>query len=226
MPILPMVVDLFHGDNNDDKQVPIDFSKWKAMGIVGLIHKCTQGAGYADPLYARRRAQWMNGEKATIRNADGSTSQVDPLFGAYSFNTGEGVVAQVYEFLSHAEPDASTLMALDFEDNPRSQMSLAQMMQFLELADAKLGRKLVLYSGNRVIDLLGSQTISMLGQHRLWRPQYPLAPESFAQVRVQKSWQKPWLWQYSDRGQLLGCAGHVDLNAFDGSAADLAAQWA
>lgn len=207
----PTVVDIYHGDNAEDTHGPIDFAAWKAAGIVGVIHKCTQGATYADPLYAARRRQ------ATAAGL---------LWGAYTFNTGQDVAAQVDSFLTHADPGTDTLMALDFEDNPHSQMSLAQMMQFLDLADQRLGRKLVLYSGNRVVDLLGRQTVPSLGSRRLWRPQYPKNPTTFSQVVLQNSWTSAWLWQYTETGTMVGCRGQLDLNAYDGPANKLAAEWA
>ena len=196
---MPVVIDIYHGN------VVHDFAALRATGILGVIHKCTEGANYADPLYAARRRQ------ATAAGL---------LWGAYTFNTGQDVSAQVAEFFSHAEPDAKTLMALDFEDNPHSQMSLAQAQQFLQTADDKLGRRLVLYSGNRIKDLLGGVANGFFSQHRLWLPQY--GPRAVPQV----SWHAPWLWQYSETGRLPGTDGAVDLNAYAGSASDLATEWA
>lgn len=193
----PAVIDIYHGNTVND------FAALKAAGIQGIIHKASQGANYADPLYAVRRKM---------------ATDAGLLWGAYTFNTGEPIDAQVFEFFSHAEPDANTLMALDFEDNPHSQMSLGQARQFLQQADAKLGRKLVLYSGNRAKDLLGGQIDSFLGSHRLWLAQYgPVA-------KVQASWKTPWLWQYSENGKLPGTDGAVDLNSYIGT--NLQQEWA
>lgn len=194
----PNIIDIYHGN------IVHDFAALKAAGILGIVHKCTQGAGYADPLYATRRKQ---------------ATDAGLLWGAYSFNTGEPIPAQVDEFFSHADPDNNTLMALDFEDNPHSQMSIGQARQFLQLADQRLGRNLVLYSGNRVKDLLGGQNDTFLGQHRLWLPQYgPVA-------KVQASWSSYWLWQYSETGKLNGTDGAIDLNVYAGSAVQLANEW-
>ena len=195
----PIVIDIYHGN------VVNDFAALKAAGIVGVIHKASQGANIADPLYATRRK---------------AAADAGLLWGSYTFNTGQDVAAQVVEFFSHAEPDANTLMALDFEDNPTSNMSIGQCRQFLQIADEKLGRKLVLYSGNRVKDILGGQVDQFLGSHRLWLPQYGNSPI------VQPSWAAPWLWQFSESGKLPGTDGSIDLNAYAGSASDLATEWA
>lgn len=195
----PNVIDIYHGNTVRD------FSQIKAYGILGVIHKCTQGAGFADPNYALRRAQCR---------------AAGLLWGAYSFNTGEDVQKQVDNFLKHADPDPQTLLALDFEDNPRSQMSLDQARQWLRLVEAAVGRKPVLYSGNRIKDLLGPRVDPTFSGYRLWLAQYgPTA-------KVQPSWTRWWLWQYSESGRLPGTDGAIDLNFFGGSPEELAQQWA
>lgn len=193
----PSVIDIYHGNTVND------FAALKAAGIVGVIHKCTQGVGYADPLYASRRKL---------------ATDAGLLWGAYAFNTGEPIAAQVNQFLRHAEPDVNTLMALDFEDNPHSQMTLVQARVFLDTAEQSLGRKLVLYSGNRIKDLLGNNIDNFFGAHRLWLAQYGPAP------KVNPSWLKCWLWQYSENGKLPGTDGAIDLNFFNGL--DIQTEWA
>jgi hypothetical protein len=102
MKINPKVIDIYHLDANDARGGDgADFAKAHALGIRGVIHKATQGVGITDRLYAPRR-------KAAV--------DAGMLWGAYHFNTGEGVAAQVKHFLAAAEPDAGTLMALDFEE--------------------------------------------------------------------------------------------------------------
>ena len=196
----PNVIDIYHGNTVND------FAALKAAGILGVIHKCTQGANIVDPAYAARRKL---------------ATDAGLLWGAYTFNTGDPIVSQVNEFMSHAEPDDKTLMCLDFEDNPSSQMSLAQCRQFLQSCDLQLGRKVVLYSGNRIKDLLGSQVDMIIGTRRLWLAQYGPVPV------VQASWRGDgqWLWQYSETGRLPGTDGAIDLDFFAGTPDELSAQW-
>jgi len=192
----PNVIDISHWNTVRD------FAALKAAGILGVILKCTQGTNYVDPTYVARRKL---------------ITDAGLLFGAYTFNTGENVKAQVEQFFSHAEPDDNTLMALDFEDNPHSQMSLDQARLFLQLADARLGRKLVLYSGNRIKDMLGNHADAFFGSHKLWLAQYgPVA-------KTQPSWLTPFLWQYSENGQLPGTDGKIDLNYYAGT--NLKSEW-
>ena len=195
----PNVIDIYHGN------VVHDFYLLKAAGVEGVIHKATQGVYYADPMYAERRQKALD---------------AGLLWGAYAFNTGQDVGLQVGAFLAHAQPDAQTLVALDFEDNPATNMTLAQAREWLERCADALGRKAVLYSGNRIKDLMGDAPDEFFGSHRLWLAQYgPVA-------KVQPSWSKQWLWQYSETGKLSGTDGTIDLNFYDGSPNDLATEWA
>lgn len=194
------VVDISHHNTVND------FAALKAAGVLGVIHKCTQGANYVDPMYTTRRKLALD---------------AGLLWGAYTFNTGEPIVLQVKNFIAHAEPDVQTLMCLDFEDNPASQMSLAQCRQFLTSFNTALGRKAVLYSGNRIKDLLGVQIDHWLGSHRLWVPQYGPA------AKTQGSWAGNWwLWQYAENGRLSGTDGAIDLNYYPKTPDKLTAEWA
>lgn len=182
----PIVIDIYHGN------VVHDFGALREAGIIGVIHKAAQGTTDTDhTVYASRR-------KAALA--------AGLLWGAYSFNTGEMVAAQVDKFFQLAQPDAETLMALDFEDNPHSQMAEAQAEDFLSRVDEKLDRKCWLYSGNRVKDLLGNRANPFMGSHPLWLAQY--GPRAV----LQPSWTRYGLWQYSETGRLPGTDGALDFN--------------
>lgn len=199
----PKVIDIYHGNPTPD------FRALKTAGIIGVIHKATQGAYYADPAYDERRKLAVD---------------AGLLWGAYAFNTGQDPAVQVGSFLSHAKPDKHTLVCLDFEDNPNSNMTLGQAQTWLELCAAELGRKPVLYSGNRIKDLLMSHESEFFGSHRLWLAQY--GPKPVVQASWQNAPRQPWLWQYTERGNIAGQYGYADLNAFGGTDEELIAEWA
>jgi len=203
-----MVVDLYHGD------VVTSFADAAKSGIRGIIHKATQGTRIADSAYEARR-----------RNA----TDAGLLWGAYHFATDADVDAQVAHFLGVARPDSATLVALDFEPYSNHTMRLAQTRQFLVMVKQKLGRRAVLYSGNLIKELLGSKVDNFFGAHRLWLAQYGPVP------KVQRSWKKPWLWQYSGDGigpgphtvpGIPGANGQLDLNSYNGMPEQLATEWA
>ena len=121
-------------------------------------------------------------------------------------------------------------MALDHEPNGGNQLDLDGCQAFLESADQQLGRKLVLYSGNLIKEQLGDQQNDFFGSHRLWLAHYNNTPTWPA------AWISPWLHQFSGDGvnsngiKIPGVnaaqAGQLDMNSFNGSDDDLAAQWA
>lgn len=207
----PRVVDLSH--HNTVK----DLALAAGAGIWGLIHKATQGKAYADPDYAARRI---------------AADAAGMLWGAYHFNTGDNVSAQVEWFLAKAKPGDKTLMVLDYEDNRLSQMNIEQALDFLRLVKAKTGREAAIYSGNRAketVHALGKDELAYLGSHRLWLCQYgPVAhlPIGFS------SW---WLWQYTGDGVgpqphnvpgIVAGNGGIDLNTYLGTREQLEAEWA
>ncbi|HYM31814.1 MAG TPA: glycoside hydrolase family 25 protein [Candidatus Cybelea sp.] len=209
--IVPRVVDLSHHN------VVKDFGAAAGFGLWGVIHKATQGKAYADPDYAGRR------ETATAAGL---------MWGAYHFATGDDIAVQVDWFLAHAKPDDTTLLALDYEDNRLSQMSVHQVVAFLRLIEAKVGRKAAVYSGNRIkenIGLLGADDRAYLATHRLWLCQYGPAPH------LPAGFETCWLWQYTGDGTgpkphtvpgIIAGNGGLDLNSFQGTREDLAASWA
>ena len=203
-----VVVDLYHGDRVES------FAAAAASGIRGIIHKASQGADDVDPLYAERRSAALG---AGLR------------WGAYHFGTGAEVDAQVANFVQAAQPDAGTLVALDYEPNGPDTMTLPQARAFLVGVAAQLGRRPVLYSGSLIKEQLGEEEDAFFGAHRLWLAEYGPVP------RPPRSSRSAWLWQYSGDGigpdpktvpGIPGAGGAVDCNSYDGTADQLIAEWA
>lgn len=223
-PITPRVVDAYHGDvfySDVHKTDPIvDFMALLKAGIWGLIHKATQGAGVKDGAYSAR-----------IKNA----RLAGLLTGAYHFNTGESIPDQVNHFFDVAQPDAQTLMCLDFEDNRASQMSLAQAAQFLQLADEKLGRPLWLYGGNRPKELLANASAeirTLFGKRHWWLCQYASTPSVLDYSHKPLPWSNWTLWQCSADGSGPGphtlpgiITQGIDISTYPGTHDELAADW-
>ena len=204
----PLVVDISHGDG------VISFTDAKAAGLVGVIHKATTGATGRDDAYAGRRAAAL---------------QAGLLWGAYHWGTAAPIADQVQNFLDWARPDATTLVALDFEPTPGNQMTLDGARAFCQQILTTLGRRAVIYSGDTLKSALGNTVDPFFGAHRLWLAQYGNTPS------VQASWPSFWLWQYTD-GQFGpgiktvpgipgDSQGRLDCDYFEGDAAALAGQW-
>src|SRR5271170_4870345 len=108
----PYVIDVYHGDP------VLDFNLTRAAGVVGVIHKATQGGAVVDQGYATRRKQAL----ACSLN-----------WGAYHFyDFTASPKAQADHFLSVAAPDADTLIALDWENVGNQEPSAVLARAFLE----------------------------------------------------------------------------------------------
>lgn len=220
----PRVVDFYHGDvlySDVHHTDPIaDFKAMANAGIWGVINKATQGIGITDSAYTLRTKN--------ARLAGLST-------GAYHFNTGDTAQGQVNHFFDAAQPDANTLMCLDFEDNRASQMSLATAAQFLQLADEKLGRPIWVYGGNRPKELLAdasAEVRTLFGKRPWWLCQYSSVAIVTDYNRKLLPWPNWTLWQFTGDG--VGPLPHtlpgvitqgIDLNTFNGTQAQLTAIW-
>ena len=206
---VPVIVDISHGDE------VTSFAQASQAGLRGVIEKATTGATGRDDAYKGRRKP---AKQATL------------LWGAYHWGTAAKVEDQVANFLDWAEPDNTTLVALDFERTPGNQMTLAQARDFLTLVTEKLGRKPVLYGGDLLKEQLGNKKDKFFGSHRLWLAQYGNHPV------VQASWDTFWLWQYADGesgpeprtvpGIPGDSKGRLDCDHYVGTVAQLTAEWA
>lgn len=178
----PLVVDLSAYQPN------VDFHKMAAAGIIGCIHKATQGRRWVDSWYAKHRSAAL---------------AAGMLWGAYHFFDFTGTPAeQADHFLAVADADKDTLVCLDWENVPPSNMepTSAQAKAFLMEIEAKLGRKALLYGGNVPKEQIRGVD-AYFASHRLWLCQYA------SHFTTQASWKnQPWLWQ--NNGDSYGPGPH------------------
>lgn len=193
----PMVLDLSHHNT-----IPQDFEPAKKLGIRGIVHKATEGLGFKDKKYNARRQL---------------AKEAGLLWGAYHFFRPGSVADQVDFFCDVAEPDQYTLLALDHEDEG---CDVRSVKRFLALLEEKSGRKPVLYSGHVIKEQLTNVIDKTLGSYRLWHAQYG------STYKINSSWKAPWLWQFTEHGDVPGVEGNVDVNSFAGSFEKLSSEWA
>jgi len=199
------VIDVSH--HND----PVDFAAVRGAGIVGVIHKATQGTSFVDDQYKPRAVE-------AVKHG--------LVFGAYHFGTIDNVQQQVDHFLSVAGMSNEMLYALDWETDQDGQtMSQLQARAFVERLEDKIGKnRCVIYSGNIAKEYIKGKD-KFWGAHRLWLAHYSSSPT------CQQSWDKYWLWQYSDGVNgpgphgCPGVNGDCDTNSFAGSDVNLRMQW-
>src|SRR5215831_11095159 len=202
---LNVIVDLSHRNQS------VDLQQAKMQGgILGIIHRSTQGIGFEDPTYAARKQ---------------GAIFVGLLWGAYHFGTGSDGIQQAEHFLNVVHPDAQTLMVLDFEANPQGpSMTLEEARAFVTHLHDATGRWPGLYSGHYIKELLGTNRDSVLANCWFWLSQYgptPVVPANWA------SWT---MWQYTDgaMGQTphsVQGIGLCDRDKFAGDELSLRALW-
>jgi len=208
-----------------------DFRAVRRSGMLGVVHKATEGGDYLDTAYAGRRPQ---AEAAGL------------LWGAYHFGTGQTSGArQAAYFLSVARPGPRTLLALDLEaneNNPNNSMRLDQAEEFVQAVAAATGRLPVVYvhptwaNGDPLPNSnlsLGARITpdSIVARCGLWIADYHDSPE------VPIAWEQTgWrLWQYAGdesvgkpaygQTNIVQGVSHCDRNLFNGGASELQGFW-
>jgi len=201
---LNVVIDISHHNANPN------FQKAAAAGIVGVIHKATQGLGFKDPTYVTNRKKALD---------------AGLLWGAYHFGTGADGSDQAEFFLNFVEPGPDTLLVLDFEANTSgSSMTLVEAREFVSHVNAVAGRFPGLYSGNFIKELLGTGHDPVLAQCFFWLAQYGPVPV------VPPNWPFYTLWQYTDGAigpepHTVDGIGRCDREKFNGSLTELKKLW-
>lgn len=204
--MLNNVIDLSHHDT------VTSFQEAKLNGIVGVIHKATQGRTVVDAKYHARRARAL---------ANGL------LWGAYHFGVKGHVADQVEHFLDTVNPTDTDLLVLDFEPNHETDtMTLTEAEQFVTLVNEKVGRFPGLYSGQSFLrQKLGNNTATVLKNCFLWIARYsselPIVPPA---------WNTFTLWQYTDgnagpQPHQVNGIGRCDRNKFNGELTGLRRLW-
>ena len=169
---LNVIVDISHHNGNPD------FTQAAAAGIVGVIHKATQGLNYKDPMYTANRQKALD---------------AGLLWGAYHFGTGGNGAGQADFFLAAVNPTPGTLIVLDYEPNTQgATMSLDDARAFVTQVNTTLGRFPGLYSGSLIKQQLGNNSDPILSQCFFWLAQY--GPNAV----VPPNWPTWTLWQYTD----------------------------
>jgi lysozyme len=205
MPYANLVIDLSHYNSVADLQ------NAQAAGVLGIIHKASQGTTFPDAQYAPRREQ---------------AREQGLLWGAYHFGNGDDGIAQAEYFLNAASPDSETLLILDFESNPAgSTMSLEEARDFVTHIQSITGNWPGLYGGSYLKEKLGVGSDPVLANCWLWLAQY--GPTAV----VPPNWPSWTLWQWTDGHivpdtQPIPGISPCDRSYYIADAAQLQSRWA
>lgn len=195
----------------------VDLARAKDAGLVGLMHKLTQGTCFVDDRYPERLKQ---------ARASGL------LVGAYHFLTGEDVETQLDFFLDNIQTygQENIVPMIDWEDNPdtaQGSMSLDALKQFLILFYEKTRIHPVIYGGYWMLYQLANETDpqKILGSSPLWQAFYSRQAGILTDI-----WDDWTFIQYTDG--TLGPGPHeftgigkVDRNCFNGNSSDAKEFW-
>jgi lysozyme len=198
MPLLNAVIDLSHHNTITS------FQKVKEAGILGIIHKATQGTQFVDAEYDERRIL---------------APSAGLLFGSYHFGVHGDPRGQADHYLEVADPSQNDLIVLDFEPNGvHGTMTLQEAETFVERVHDQTGRFPGLYSGEFFInEQLGDNTDTIFKECFLWIAKYsaqkPKVPPAFPLFTLH---------QYTDgnagpQPHTVPGVGRCDRNKFNGS---------
>lgn len=168
-----------------------------AAGIVGILHKCTEGSTFLDEDYHTRRRM---------------AAEAGLAFGAYHFLKHGNVKAQMAWFLDNCELPVGARACIDYEDEACTLDDLREAVE--ELTAQAEDLQLTVYSGHLIKEQLGSASDPVLEQTSLWVAQYGTSSPSWPKG----TWATWTLWQYTDTAFVAGISGPVDGNRFNGSA--------
>lgn len=192
-----MVIDMSHHN-----EVPRSLVPAREAGVVGVIHKASEGTSFRDSKYDSRRLL---------------ASEAGLLWGAYHFLRAGNVEEQAVHFLNTADLRPGDLIAVDHE----AEASLTELAAFLRAMRRKTGLQPVIYSGHTLKEqLAGRRHPEVNGEnYRLWLAQYG------NRYTLPPGWGTYWLWQWTDRGEVAGVTPPTDCNEFLGTAEEMKANW-
>lgn len=193
------VIDLSHWQDSEP-----DFNKARAAGLVGVILKATEGTGYVDPTFAKRKT---------------AAFQAYLPCASYHFLKHGNVTEQIQHYLATAKPAKHERVIIDYEDAGCTLADLRTAVTAIKNADSTL--QITVYGGSKLKQELHSRD-ELLATTSLWLAQYTSGIPSWPKT----TWPEYALWQYSDGhfgGQPRSMDGFVepfDCNTYNGSQAE------
>lgn len=196
-------------------QATLHLSNVKAQGFEFVAAKCTEGAGYADPAYDSYR-----------RQADA----LGLLFCAYHFLRSDASATAQAENLAKHIGDKSIPVMIDCEPSGDSKPTLRHATAFKN-ACAKRGVQVsLLYFPHFWWDETGRPSLQGWA---LWQASYGTNPAGYASKVYPGDHSTRWssqggvvpgILQFGSLGKIDGFKGTVDVDAFRGTRAQLAAK--
>jgi lysozyme len=193
------------GINVSHFQQDIDWQQVRRAGITFAFIKATDGVTLCDPFF---NANWNKAKTASI------------LRGAYHFLRPQfDAEKQAHFFLERLKPGAGELppvLGVEVLTSTTPDGVIASARKWLEVVKSELECLPILFTGSAFWrnTLRNSDKFA---EFPLWIAHYTTAPNPL----MPSAWRKWTFWQFSPAGRVAGITGNVDLDVFNGDAADL-----
>jgi lysozyme len=188
------------------------WAKIKGDGVHAVIHKATEGIGFTDAQYTKRR---------------GAAREAGLLWGSYHFGTASDPEEQARNFLDVVEPGSTDLIVLDLElneHNKQNTMSISQAEKFVTYVYEEIGRWPGLYAGYYLREHLAGKPNPTLSNCWLWLADWGTKPH------LLPGWSEWKLWQFTggeandtNARDVAGLYKKPDLSYFNGTEQELKA---
>lgn len=178
-----------------------DWAKIRQAGVVGVIHKATEGTSYVDDQLFKR---------------GGAAIGAGLLWATYHFLKAGNPEGQMAHYLKTVNPKMGERMCIDHEEKA-SLSELKAAVKYLRTTRPDV--QVAIYSGHLIKEQLGSSTDQYLTDNTsLWLAQYASSPSW--PIKVWSQWS---LWQYTDSETVPGISSPVDGNKWNGDPSNLPA---
>ncbi|MEO8355543.1 MAG: GH25 family lysozyme [Chloroflexota bacterium] len=194
----------------------IDWPKVRAAGQRYVFVKATEGDFYADPTFDDN---WRGAKTAGL------------LRGAYHFfRSNVDPRKQANKFIDYVKSmndngELPPVLDIESNDGQTKDKVLSRARAWLDLVEAALGKKPIIYSGQYFLQdyfsEAGGGPPTWAKDYALWLAQYPNHYVEGSQPYLPRGWYRWTFWQYSEKGKVNGINANVDLNLFNGSLEDL-----
>jgi lysozyme len=178
----------------------VNWAKVKAAGVDFAFAKATEGTHFTDSKFADN---WQAMKVAGI------------IRGAYHYLRAlQDATDQAHRFLQVAAIDAGDLPpVLDIERTFNTSASSAEFIQsaktWLNVVRAQIGRTPIIYTAP---SFWNRRMSDEFGEFPLWVANYEVNTPT-----IPKGWNSWCFWQHTDKGQVNGVSGNVDLDKFNGT---------
>ena len=188
-------------------QGAVDWRAVKGAGICFAFAKATDGIAERDPCFG---SNWREMKEAGI------------VRGAYHFfRAAQDATGQAQHFAQRLQQvtleagDLPPVLDVEITDGVDNQVLVDRVRTWLDAIEQELGRRPLIYTDHA---FWSAHMTDRFGHYPLW-----IAAYEVDRPPLPEGWENWIFWQFSQKGQMSGVQGDVDLDRFNGSRDDLGA---